>query len=83
MRAEGGKLRDWIQAEAALRTCSTVRCSAPVVFFSPLEPLAGAEQMTELGDVQVAMNAPPAANLEVIHAQFVFGLLEAAFDGPA
>src|SRR3990172_2199944 len=38
--------------------------------------------MTELGEVQVTVDGSPAADLEVVHAQFVLGLLETSFDRP-
>ena len=44
---------------------------------------AGTEQMAQLRDVQVTMDGTPTADLEVIHAQFVLGLLKATLDRPA
>ncbi len=36
--------------------------------------------MAQLGNVHVPMNRPPAANLEMVHAQFVLGLAETVLD---
>jgi len=38
--------------------------------------------MAQLGDIQMTMDGPPAAHLEVVHTQFVLGLLETALDRP-
>ena len=43
---------------------------------------AGTKQVAELGDVEVSVDRPPAANLEVVHAQFLLGLLKTALDRP-
>jgi len=39
--------------------------------------------MAQLGDIQMTMDGPPAAHLEVVHTEFVLGLLETALDRPA
>ena len=41
------------------------------------------EQMAHLGQIQVAMNRPPATDLEVVEAQFVLLLAKTLFNGPA
>jgi hypothetical protein len=42
----------------------------------------GTEQQTQLADIQMSMNPTPAARLEMVHTQFLFGQLETLFDGP-
>jgi hypothetical protein len=44
---------------------------------------ASAEQVTQLGYEEMAMQRAPATHLVMIHPQFVLGLVEATLDGPA
>ena len=40
------------------------------------------EQLTQLADIQMAMNPTPTADLEMIHAHLIFGQFETSFYGP-
>ena len=56
--------------------------SPGVVFVEALTD-AAAQQEAETGEVVVSVDAPPAANFEVIHAQFFFADAKLRFDRPA
>ena len=47
-----------------------------------LEVELGEEEMTDTGQKQMPTNGKILADLEVIHAQFPFGVLEQPFDAP-
>ena len=79
-RTRFGKHNAATQTEAASRTCSTVSSACSVVFFSEHLPHPRAKQMTQLGDIHMAMDRSPAANLEMVHPEFVLGLAETVFD---
>src|SRR3990172_6259913 len=57
--------------------------SRGTLFLNQLPAHAVQEQMAHLGQVQVAMNRPPATDLEMIEAQFVLLLAKTLFHGPA
>ncbi len=42
---------------------------------------ARTKQITQLADIEVAMDSGPTADLKMIHSQFSFADLKAAFDG--
>ena len=42
----------------------------------------GTEQLTQLADVEVTVNALPGTYLEMIHTQFSFSNLETTLNGP-
>src|SRR3972149_6217030 len=65
-------------------------CSYPTVryrlwgafFLSELLMQAGAEQLADLGEVQVPVDPAPTAHLEMVHPQLALGDLETPFDRP-
>ena len=66
--------------QAASQTCSTVSSSCSAVFFSERLAHPRAKQMTQLSDIHMAVNRSPAANLELVHPEFVLGLAETVLD---
>src|SRR3989339_1611243 len=83
VRAPGGYACACTQAQAARRTCSTVKYRLWGAFFlSELLMQAGAEQLADLGEVQVPVDPPPTAHLKMVHPQLALGDLETPFDRP-
>ena len=80
MRTEEGKAWAVTHAQAATRTCSTVRYRLSVVFFSELVMDTSAKQLTQLANIKVPMNRWPRTDFEMVHTQFPLAYLKASFN---